>query len=175
MALPDHPRFTDFPLGRSHDPVEVDTSEAVREASLAMIRQAAREIVLVSRHLDASLYDNHETSEALRDFVLQSRRTRVRILVKEPEVARQHGHRVVELAQRLSSYIDIRVPAGEYHGYNAAFLVADQTGAVYRSMADRYEATVTFGDRHAAGELMRQFDEMWETSRLDPGLRRLSL
>ena len=67
------------------------------------------------------------------------------------------------------------MPAPEYHGYNAAFLVVDRTGAVYRSLADRYDATVTFGDRHAAGELMRQFDEMWETSRTESGLRRLRL
>jgi len=34
---------------------------------------------------------------------------------------------------------------------------------------------VTFADRHLAGECMRQFDEMWETSQLDPTLRRLHL
>jgi len=175
MALPDHPDFATFTLGDPREPVEVDTSEAVRDASLAMVAQARREVLLMSRNLDAVLYDNSAFSDALRAFVLQNRRTRVRVLVKNPDKARRDGHRLVELAQQLSSFLEIRIPAHEYHGYNAAFLVADEIGAVYRSMADRFEATVTFGDRKTAGELARQFDEMWATARGEPGLRRMHL
>ena len=175
MALPDHPDFSGFELGRSHEPVEVDTSDAVREASLAIVGQARREVVIMSRHLDAALYDSPAFAAAVREFVLQSRRTRVRILVKDPDRPRREGHRLVDLAQHLSSFMEIRVPAHEFHAYNAAFLVADEIGAIYRSMADRFEATVTFGDRKAAGELMRQFEEMWESARGDPGLRRMHL
>ena len=147
----------------------------MREACLELIGQAQREILIMSRQLDAVLFDNAEAHEALRTFILQSRRTRLRVLVKDPEPARRHGHRLIELTQRLSSYAEIRVPAPEYHAYNAAFLVADQSGAVHRGLADRYEATVTFADRHLAGECARQFDDMWETSQIDAGLRRLRL
>jgi hypothetical protein len=175
MALPDHPDFSGFTLGRQHEPVEVDTAQAVREASLALIAGAQQEVVLFSRHLDAPLYDNAETNGALREFVLQSRRTRVRILVKDPAPVTGRGHRLLDLAQRLSTYVEIRVPAPEYHAANSAYLVVDRTGLVYRGLADRYEATVAFADRQMAGELMRQFEEMWETSRSDPGLRRMAL
>jgi len=175
MALAQHPDFSRFQLGRAHEPIELDTSDAVREACLALIGQARREVLIMSRQLDKVLFDNAEASQALRNFALQSRRTRLRVLVKDPEPAKRNGHRLVDLAQRLSSYAEIRVPAPEYHAYNAAFLVADRQGAVHRSLADRYEATVTFADRHLAGECMRQFDEMWETSQLDPTLRRLHL
>jgi phosphatidylserine/phosphatidylglycerophosphate/cardiolipin synthase-like enzyme len=175
MPLPDHPDFSAFELGRAHDPVEVATSTAVREACIALIHKAHRELAIVSRHLDPVLFDNQEAMDALREFVLRSRRTRVRILVRDPEPALRGGNRLVELAQRLSSFVEIRVPAHEFHGYNAAFLAADGTGIVYRTMADRFEATVAFGDRHLAGEAMRQFDSMWETSQTHAGLRRMHL
>lgn len=175
MPLADHRDFHGFDLGRAHDSVEVDTSGAVRDACLALLGKARREVVLVSRHLDPVLFDNQQTVAAVRSFVLQSRRTRVRILVRDTEPVVRAGHRLLELTQRLSSYIEIRVPAPEFNAYNAAFLVVDGIGIVHRAMADRYEATVSFGDRKLAGESMRQFEDMWQTSRSDPSLRRMHL
>jgi hypothetical protein len=173
MAALHDPDFSRLQLGREHPPLEVEGSARVREACLALISQARREVLIMSRQLDRALFDNTQTSRALRDFILQSRRTHLRVLLKDPEPARRHGHRLIELAQRLSSYAEIRVPAPEHHAFNAAFVVADQQGVVHRSLADRYEATVSFADRHLAGECVRQFEEMWETARGDAGLRRL--
>lgn len=175
MALPEHHDFASFELGRAHEPVEVDTSAAVREACLALIGQAKRELVMLTRHLDPALFDDQETIDVLRAFVLRSRRTRVRILARDPDPAVRRSHRLLAFAQRLSSYVEIRVPAPEFNSYNAAFLVVDATGVVHRTMADRFEASVAFGNRQLAGEAMRQFEEMWQTSRSDPALRRMHL
>lgn len=175
MALAEHPDFSAFELGRAHDPVEVDASDAVREACLALLGQAQREVAVVTRHLDPALFDNQQTVDALRAFVLQSRRTRIRVLVRDPEPAVRRSHRLLAFTQRLSSYAEIRIPAPEFHAYNAAFLAVDGVGIVHRSMADRFEATVSFGDRQRAGEAMRQFENMWQTSRSDPSLRRMHL
>ena len=129
----------------------------------------------MTRHLDATLFDSPQVSRALREFILQSRRTRLRILVKDPEPAVKRGHRLIELVQRLSSYAEIRVPALEFSNYNAAFVVVDARGVVHRGLADRYEATVCFSDPGLAGECLRQFDDMWESARQDPSLRRVHL
>lgn len=175
MAISDHPDFSAFELGRAHDPLEVDTSDAVRDACLALIRKARREVVIMTRELDPVLFDNQETADALREFVLRSQRVRLRVLVKDPNLAVRNGHQVVALAQRLSSFAEIRVPAPEHDHYNAAFVMADGIGVVYRGLADRYEAVVAFGDRHLANETQRQFDLLWDTARPDPNLRRMVL
>jgi len=78
----------------------------------------------------------------------------------------------VALAQRLSSFIEIRVPAREYDDYNAAFLLVDGTGLIYRTLSDRYEGTVDFNDPRRAQDLGRQFEEMWQTASPDANLRR---
>jgi len=171
-GLPDLARLE---LGTAHPPIELDSSDAVREACLALVAKARREVVILSRQLDPVLFDHPSAAEALRAFVLRSRRTRLRVLVQDPEPAIRTGHRLVDLVQRLTSFAEIRVPSAEHHAYNAAFLVADQQGVVYRSLADRFEATVSLADRHLAGECQRRFEEMWETSRAEPALRRIHL
>ena len=152
--------------------VEVDTSEACRLAALSLVRQAARRVDILSRNLDPAMYDTSEFSEAVSRLVINSRRARVRILLRQVEPVVKHGHRLVALAQRLSSFIELRVPSGEFDDYNPAFLMVDDAGVIYRTLPARFEATVSFSDRRMAQELGRQFDEMWQTATPDMNLQR---
>jgi hypothetical protein len=175
MANDNHADFSTYELGREHSAIEVDTSAAVSAACNALFSGATQDIVIMSRDLDPKVFDNAATSLALRTFLLRSRHVRLRILVKDAESVARRGHRIVELTQRLSSFAEIRVPAPEYKSHNTAFVVVDATGMVYRGQANRYEASVTFGDRNLARETVRQFDEMWQTSLSPVSLRRMSL
>jgi len=175
MAADNHPDFSTYELGRDHPPLEVGTSVALADACIDLFGNATREIVIMSRDLDPMVFDSLETSDALKRFLLSSRRARLRILVKDPESVARRGHRVVDLAQRLTSFVQIRVPAPEFRGQNSAFVIVDGTGVVFRDHASRFEGTVSFNDRHLARELLHQFDEMWETSLSARSLRRMSL
>lgn len=167
--------FADLTLKEFSETVEIDTSDACRLASLSMARQAVRSIDIVSRHLDPLVYDNQEFEDALSDLVVGSNRARVRILVLQPDALVKQGHRLLGLTQRLTSFMEMRVPAREHRDYNAAFLVVDEIGSIYRSHSDRYEGTVKFNDRVAAMELERQFEGMWTSAVVDVNLRRTYL
>lgn len=164
--------FEQFVLKRDAQDVNVDSSEECRIATLSMARQAAREIDIVSRQLDPQIYDTQEFCDAVSKLALGSRRARVRVLVRNTDAVVKSGHRLVNIAQRLSSFIEIRVPAPEYEDYNSAFLVVDDAGLVYRTLSDRFEATVNFNNPRMAQDLRRQFDEMWQTATPDVNLRR---
>ena len=167
--------FERFVLKKDGGNVTVETSEECRLAALSMARQAARSIDIVSRDLDPRIYDNQEFCDAVSDLVVGSRRARMRALVRNTDAIVKGGHRLLNLAHRLSSFIEIRVPAREYDDYNAAFLVVDAAGLVSRLHSDRFEATVNFADPRTAGELGRQFEEMWQTASPDSNLRRTHL
>ncbi len=167
--------FEAFRLKNDGETVAIDTSEECRVAALSMARQAARSIEIVSRSLDPAIYDNAEFADAVSELVTGSRRARVRALLKHTDGAVKGGHRLVAVAQRLSSFVELRVPAREYDDYNAAFLIVDRAGVIYRTLSDRYEATVCFNNPHLAGELGRQFEAMWQTAVQDPNLRRAHL
>ena len=169
------PEFEELRLGDDSEVYEVDTSSEVLRASVSMIAQTRRTVEIVSRHLDPQIYDNADFASGLRRFVLGSRRASVRIIIMDstPLVAR--GHRLVDLAQRLSTYIEIRKPGPDHARYNSAFLIADRTGSVHRDLADRFDGVVSFNDPRAAKRLGEQFEEMWGTAMPDPNFRRLSL
>ena len=167
--------FERFILKKDSQTVAVDTSEECRLAALSMVRQAARGIDIVSRQLDPQMYDNREFFDAVSQLIVGSRRARVRALLRHTDAAIKHGHRLVTLSQRLSSFVELRVPAREFDEYNAAFLIVDGVGVIHRTLSDRFEGTVNFNDPRMARELTRQFEEMWSTALPDPSLRRTNL
>lgn len=167
--------FNRFVLKKDSQTVAIDTSEACRLAALSMARQAARSIDIVSRQLDAQMYDNQDFCDAVSQLVTGSRRARVRALLRHTDAVIKGGHRLVTLSQRLSSFIELRVPAREYDDYNAAFLIVDGIGVVYRSFSDKFDGTVSFNDARKGQELTRQFEDMWQTATPDINLRRSHL
>jgi hypothetical protein len=99
----------------------------------------------------------------------------VRVIVMDSTPIAGSGHRMIPLVQRLSSYIEIRNPGRQHASYNSAFLLADRVGSIYRSLADRFEGVVNFGDRRAAQGLSDLFEEMWPLAVPDPNIRRLNI
>ena len=167
--------FDRFTLKEDSQAVAIDTSDACRLAALSMVRQAARSIEIVSRQLDPQMYDNRDFCEAVSQLVTSSRRARVRALVRFTDPVVKRGHRLVTLSQRVSSFIEMRVPAREFDEYNAAFLIVDGAGVIYRTLSDGFEATVNFNSARMTQELSRQFESMWQTALPDPNVRRSNL
>ncbi len=167
--------FSSYSIGQPHDTITLEQSEDVRQAGLALIRQAQRNVIVISRHLDADLYNNSEFATAVREFVLNNRYARLRILVRDAGPAVRSGHRLIELSQRLSSFIEIKVPDPQFDSYNSAFLVVDAGGYIFREQADIYHAQCSFADRKFSEGLSHQFEEMWESSQPDANLRRMLL
>lgn len=162
-------------LGQSTGTLPVSGSGQVRDLALAMAGQCRRSLEIVGRGLDPPVYDNGPFCEAVKDLALASRYARVRILVTEIDGLIKRGHRLLQLADQLSSFIQIRVPSPEYRDFNEAFLVADGTGYIHRQLADRYDGLGSFADRRRCIDLLRRFDEIWERAEPDPNLRRLGI
>lgn len=169
------PDFSHAVLGESRGKISFDGSDALRLAALRMAEQAQHTLKITSRDLDPSLYDNEPFLEAIKNLTLRSRRARLYVLVNNTERAIKNGHRLIELYQRLSTFIEIRVQATRFHDYNQAVLIADETGYIRRRMSDRYEAEADFDAPRIAREMNKEFDEMWAESVTDPNLRRLHI
>ncbi|MBM4227350.1 MAG: hypothetical protein FJ164_06350 [Gammaproteobacteria bacterium] len=150
-------------------------AEAVRETSLALVRRARRSVDIFSRHLDPMIYDTAEFVEGLRALIVGSRRARVRVLLREVAPVVAQGHRLIELAQRLSSYIEIRVPALEHQDTADAWLVVDGCHYLHRRSGERHEATAAFDDARRARQLTLRFEEIWARAQPDLNFKRLHL
>ena len=111
----------------------------------------------------------------MRQLALRSRHSRIRVLVKDSHRAVKDGHRLVELARHLSSFIEIRKAHEDARDAAEAFLIADGIGTLHRTLASRFEGTVNFRAPLHARRLAQWFTEVWERSAPDPELRRLHL
>ena len=162
-------------LGVSAGPFEVSTRDALAQVCLAMANQARRSLDIVSRHLDAPLYDNEAFATALKQLAFSHRSARVRLFILDPRPLVGQHHRLIELASRLPTFIDIRTPAPQHRSFNEALLIADNLGYVRRQFADHFEAEVDFSSRRRAAALTERLNDMWERGQLDPNFRRLHL
>ncbi len=162
-------------LGETDEEITLDTSEQSRQLSIEMINACRRHLNIISRDLDPCIYDNTEILDAIKKLVLRSRLARIHIIILQPESLYTRGHRLIDLAQRLSSYIAIRRPDREDASYNKALLLADDCGYIRRPHSDRFEGKANFNDRKTVSELQDEFERLWEHGYSDPNFRHLTL
>lgn len=162
-------------LGETDEKLEIGTSEENREVATQMVQQCRRHLDIISRSLDPAVYDTPEFSEAVKDLALRSRFSKIRIVIIDVDAMLHRGHRLLNLAQRLTTFIEMRTPGPDHLGFNEAMLIADSTGVIHRQLSDRYDGIANFNDKSLAGQLLQQFDEIWEKATIDSNLRRLYL
>lgn len=163
-------------LGETRETIDLDGLDLQREALAHMIRQTRRTVDVVSRDLDRRLFDQSDLLDSLRRIALGNRRASVRLFVMDTGALVRREHRLATLVKRLPSFFEVRGPgSADQRKFNAAFVVADQTGVIYRPRADLYVGEVCFHDPIRAGDLTRQFDKMWEAGVPDMNLRQMRI
>jgi hypothetical protein len=140
-----------------------------------MAAQARRELCLFTRDLDKAVYDQAGFLDGVKALALRSGMSRVRILLQDHGPVLAQGHRLIELARRLSSSVEIRTPPQEWSDHAENFLLADEIAYLHHQEAGNYAATADFFAPLATQRLLRRFDEVWEASQVDSELRRLHL
>jgi hypothetical protein len=151
------------------------TSQENRVAALELVREARMSMALFTHDLDPIIYDTQEFVDAVQELALRSRHSRIRIVVIDPSVAIKDGHRLIELGRRLTSFIEFRTPSQEYAKRSDSFLLIDESGLLYRPLADRYEGFADPDNAFETRSRLREFDALWEQSEPEPEFRRLGL
>jgi hypothetical protein len=167
------PEWSEYVLGENNSDIAIDTSEDNQAAALRLVSQAGRSLDLFSQDLESRIYDNMEFADAVRSLAVKTRDMHVRILIIDPDFIIKHGHRLIELARRLTSHMEIRKVHEDYCNNPEAYLVVDRRGLLHRKLASRYEAVVNFNNPMMATELHHQFTEMWERSKQYMDFKRL--
>ena len=117
-----------FELGSHSDDIVIDTSEDNMSAACRLVEQAHAQIDIFSRDMDGRIFNHSSFTDAVRGMITSSPRAKVRILVIAPDFATKHGHRLIELARHLTSYMEIRKVHEDYASNPEAYLVVDRRG-----------------------------------------------
>ncbi|MDH5408178.1 MAG: hypothetical protein OEY00_06165 [Gammaproteobacteria bacterium] len=162
-------------IGEDSQDIELDSSSVNYDVTLQMLTQASRSVDIFSQKLDSKIYNHRELIEQIKTCVLGSSHSRVRILIANPEALITHRHQIIDLAQRLTSNLEIRHTHADYRGDTQDFLLVDERATIRRPHGDRYEGIANFNNPAMAKELGHYFDEVWNHSSPSPELRRLHL
>lgn len=174
-APPDRPGSQAGPLPQPRI-VAIESREQALTETLALINDAKRELWIYTRDLDPALFDTEPGLDALKRVAIAGRGASIQILVSQPQAPVKRGHRLIELAQRLSSVFAFRTPVQETDlQYPSAFVLNDRRGYYFRTLGSRYEGElVTYAPgRHA--QLREYFGQVWERSEPSEELRLLAL
>jgi predicted GNAT family N-acyltransferase len=155
--------------------VAVESREQALDETLALIAAARRDLYIYTRDLDPLLLDNEPALDALKQLAIGGR-ANIRILVQEPQQPLRRGHRLIALAQRLSSVFALRTPVQDSDlQYPSAFLLNDRYGFYFRTLGHRFEGeAINYAPgRHA--QLLEFFRQVWERSEVSEELRQLAL
>jgi len=170
------PTASDPPiLGRDRDVIVFDTPTAARDLAAAMVVQGCRSALLFTRTLDPLLYDNPAFVSGLSQLVRAFPRSYCQVLLQDPEGFAAQDHRLVSLAQTLSSFIQLRVAPEEARDELQAFLIIDGRGYLRRPNSAIYEGNASFNDPHEVRELEHLFGRWWEQGGELVGARRLHI
>lgn len=166
-----------YKLGETKAEVHIDTVIENRDTALSLVEQARYTIDIFSQDLDAELYNNEAFEQAVFQLTKKHPTTRVRILVQDSMPSVQHGHRLIRLAQNLTSSVLIHNPARTHQDERCGFLVVDQLGFLHRVNANHrnYHASYNFMSPLRARQLSDLFNEMWEHSTPDAQTRRMHI
>jgi len=155
--------------------LKLSTVEQNREASIALVKQSRYKLDIVSRDLDHALYDNEDFYNVAKNLATSGPKAKIRILIQNSDKAVKQGHRLVELARKLTSFIEIRVQGKRSKEFNEAWLIVDDTAWIRRNFADTYLSELNCSAARQLKDIEQEFINMWEEASVDPNLRRLSL
>lgn len=149
---------------------------AFTERAVQMVAGARLELGMLSQELERRLYGGEAFADALRRFVRQHSRTRVRILVNHTQSAMANSPRLVETGRALSSFVEFReVPEPRRQTEREEYLVADGRLLLYRETPQDLESKY-FGSAPIEARLkLKQFDALWNESEPAQELRKLGL
>jgi predicted GNAT family N-acyltransferase len=150
-------------------------ADACLESLRGALEEPRRHLMIYSQQLDHTLFDRPEVIEALSAFARSGPPVRLQILIHDSSLAVARGHRLVELARRLDSKIEIRRVAEDLADSDATYLCWDGTGYWLQPDFRTYAALSDPYDPIQAGRFAARFTHVWERSAPDPELRILRL
>lgn len=146
-----------------------------RQGAVAVAATAKRELALFSHDLEPLLYDKDDFIRTVQALATRSRMSRIRIACIDPGASVRAGHRIIALAQRFSSYIEVRRASKDHENLVDSYLVADDVALLYRPLCTRYEGFADLRAPIQAREKLRGFEDIWQQGEPDPEFRRLGI
>ena len=146
-----------------------------RAALDAVVGCAHRRLSVLSPNLESALFATPSFVDAVSEFARRAAATHVQILVEDSRAIAEAANRLLELARRLPSKIEIRrLPDDDVEAHPGSFVVADERAYWVVPDRDAFAGFSHCDDRVEAKRLVEAFDRLFARSVEDRELRLLT-
>ncbi len=153
----------------------IDSLSQLKQITCDSFSSASRMIQIYSHNLDTRILNNREIEKSLIRLIKRTRAARIQILIYTEQSLIGIDHRLVALAQRFTSYVEIRVVPRDNHENIFGFYMIDRKCLIYRSNVERYDAEKSHLPYSRVKEKSILFDSVWQSSTPASFLRSLHL
>jgi len=147
-----------------------------QEAVERLVALAQGEVALFTQQLEPLLYNHGTICDPLSRLARADRHSRIRILAQQTRGIGAQGHCLIDLAQRLSSSVQIRRPSTpELQAFSESWMIVDDHSMLRINNPERWEGSLILHDRRVVREQLEFYDKAWENSEPDSNTRRLHI
>jgi hypothetical protein len=153
---------------------DLATRVEFRDAACELARSARLQLNILTYEFEREIYGHPDFVQAVQALATHHSRARARILIHSPEWASRSGHRLVELARRLSSFIELRGMNEQDRELTSEVLIADGESLLLRDSPDVVHARYFPDDPRQAAGWLRRFEGLWAGGEIVQALRQLN-
>ena len=147
-----------------------------QEAAKTLILGSVGCVYIVTQRLESELYNNVEIYDHLSHLAVTNRHTDIRIITHDTRVAANQGHYLIQLAQRLPTFAQIRSTVTQSHrNFRESWLIADDSAYLRIRNPERFEGYYETDNKLECRSYTDDFMKMWEACAQDQNTRRLNL
>jgi hypothetical protein len=155
--------------------IRFDGRDEAIPIALSLAQRAKRQICILGPNIDATLFDTPEFVACLKNLALSGPRVEIKIIAQASKINVQRGHRIIPLAQHLTSYIHLHKSDSQRSSIQNILLLVDDYAYLKCPKATHYEGTACFYDRLEVQRLQAEFNDIWDHSSVDLSIRRLHI
>lgn len=145
------------------------------DLAVELCQSASRCVRILSPRLDHAAFDSAALSSALSALARHARQTEVHILVSDSRGLIGRGHRLLELARRIPSLVQIRRLSDHPDWKGQTVVIRDRDGVLYKPGGSDHDGFYQPNSRSSTERHLELFEELWRYSVQDPELRSLSV
>lgn len=164
-------------LGLDHDKYhyQYNTKNEFLAFHRNMLAQARKQIWLISDTIGSPLLNDESVRDSMLRLAKRNAKADIKILLEDDKKGAGHYNPTIELAQKLTSFIEIRtIPKGAKKP-NEMITTVDFTGGIFRKDLNNYAGFAHYNNHLIAQRLRDKFEQHWQYAQPSMQLRRLSL
>lgn len=141
-----------------------------QEHSAKMLGDCRRKLQILSDTLDENIYGHTSLVDAISQLARSGHQVDIQILVRDFRPAIESGHKLLRLAQRLSSKIQLKKMTQQPQDTEMAFMICDMSGLVFQNDKTIYKGFANYKAAPEIKSLRDEFIYLWERAEVEKEL-----